>query len=195
MRLGGQDIPDDLKALLNAYSCDPDFEGSDLNPLNVIWAELLWADKKHPLLDHDYLNEQDRKNADIMANVQAMKDTEKKLRFVIQLEDTSLLGYWQPDPEVPLNKCPLFWLDTEGEYSLADGKSLSETLSHRLLEDGDEDSFQSLLDAFGQLGVFVQKADREQILADKHARAAEIDENPEEFRNQRYEHYRSLKEA
>lgn len=102
LRLDGQTLPLDLSAVLSSISGDPDFELSNGNPLTNIRAEFLWVDSTYPLLDHDYLNDQDRADPDIMANLQAMQDTDKKLKFVIQCEDTSLLGYWQPDASVPL---------------------------------------------------------------------------------------------
>ena len=191
-RLGGQDLPKDLSNLLAAIAGDPEFEKSGNNPLKVIWAEILWTDRGYPLLDHDYINDVDRANPDIMANVRAMQDTGKKLKFVIQCEDTSLMGYWQPDPETPLEQCALFWLDTEGQYNLTEGKTLSETLAYRALVDGDEVAYRSLLDAFERLGVPVPKVDEASIFADMDIRATRIGETPENFRDQRYEYYRSL---
>ncbi|WP_143026777.1 hypothetical protein [Celeribacter baekdonensis] len=191
-RLDGQDLPKDLSTLLAVVAGDPEFEEDGNNPLNIIWAELLWTDRKYPLLDHDYINDVDRANPDIMANVRAMQDTDKKLKFVIQCEDTSLIGYWQPDPETPLEQCALFWLNTEGQYYLTEGKTLSETLAYRALVDGDEDAFRSLLDAFERLGIPVPEADETSIFADMEFRATKVGETPENFRNQRYEYYRSL---
>lgn len=168
-RLDGQAIPNDLGALLAAISNNPGFEASDDNPLSKIWAEFLWTGKTYPLLDHDYLNDQDRADPDIMANVRAMQDTDKKLKFVIQCEDTSLLGYWQPDPGIPIEQCALFWLDTEGQYHLTEGKTLAETLAYRALVDGESDTYRSLKEAFARLGVNVPEADVDSIFADMDA--------------------------
>ena len=87
-RLDGQDLPKDLSTLLAVVAGDPEFEEDGNNPLNIIWAELLWTDRKYPLLDHDYINDVDRANPDIMANVRAMQDTDHKPKFVIHCEDT-----------------------------------------------------------------------------------------------------------
>ncbi|WP_298293708.1 hypothetical protein [uncultured Litoreibacter sp.] len=191
-RLGGQNVPNDLDALLRATANDPGFEKSVNNPLKEIGAEILWADGKYPLLDHDYLNEVDRADPDIMANVKAMQDTDKKLKFVVQCEDTSLIGYWQQDADTRLDQCALFWLDTEGQYYLTEGRTLSEAFTYRALVDDDKNTFRSLRAAFERLGVSIRETDESQIFADMDARAAELGETPENFRNERYEYYKSL---
>ncbi len=192
LRLGGQDTPNDLGTLLAAIARDPKFEETRNNPLKIIGAEFLWTDREYPLLDHNYINDADRANPSTMANVKAMQDTDKKLKFVIECEDTSLIGYWQPDPETPLEQCALFWLDTEGQYYLAEGKTLSESLAYRAFVDGNEDTYRSLQKAFERLGVPVPNTDETSIFADMDSRAAMIDETPKKFRHKRYEHYVSL---
>ncbi|MFT6091928.1 hypothetical protein [Sulfitobacter sp.] len=191
-RLGGQDAPKDLGILLAAITVDPEFEESDNNPLKIIGAEFLWTDRKYPLLDHTYINDADRADPSTMANVKAMQDTDKKLKFVIECEDSSLIGYWQPDPETPLEQCALFWLDTEGQYYLAEGKTLSESIAYEALVDGNEDTYRSLQNAFERLGVPVPKTDETSIFADMNIRAAMISETPKKFRHQRYEYYETL---
>lgn len=191
-RLSGQVVPSDLGAILTAIGDDPDFEESDENPLKIVWAEPLWTNREYPLLDHNYLNDQDRADPDIMANVKAMQDTEKKLKFVVQCADQSLIGYWQPDQKTPLEKCALFWLDTEGQYELTEGKTLSETLAYRALIDGDQDEYRSLIEAFSRLGIPVPETDESAVFDAMDTRSAEIKQTPQRFRNQRYEHYRSM---
>jgi hypothetical protein len=191
-RLGGQDAPKDLSVLLKAILGDPAFEESDNNPLKIIGAEILWVDRKYPLLDHTYINDADRADPSIMANIKAMQDTDKKLKFFIQCEDTSLIGYWQPDPEIPLEQCPLFWLDTEGQYYLAEGNTLSETFAYQALLDGNEDTYRSLQNAFGRLGVSVPEIDETSIFSGMENKAAMIGQTPQDFRNERYEYYKAL---
>lgn len=191
-RMDGQDAPKDLSALLSALSKDAEFENSGKNPLNAVGAQLLWADQKYPLLDHNYLNDVDRADPDIMANVKAMQDVSQKLKFVVQCEDTYLIGYWQPDPTTPLEKCALFWLDTEGQYYLTEGKTLSETFAYRALIDGQVDAYQSVLQTFEQLGVKAAKSDEKSIFEDMDSRERKIEKTPESFRMYRYKHYLSL---
>lgn len=191
-RLRGQNAPKDLSVLLEAIIGDPEFEESDSNPLKLIGAKILWADRKYPLLDHTYINNTDRADPSIMANIKAMQDTDKKLKFVIQCKDTSLIGYWQPDREIPLEQCPLFWLDPEGQYYLAEGKNLSESFAYRAVVDGNEDTYRALQNAFERLGVSVPKTDETSIFADMDNKAAMIGETPKVFRNERYEYYKTL---
>jgi hypothetical protein len=191
-RLGTQDVPHDLRGLLSAIAGDPGFEKSANNPLGIIGAEILWAEATYPLLDHTYINDVDRADPEVMANVKAMQDNDKKLKFVMQCDDTSLLGYWQPDPDTPLDQCALFWLDTEGQYSLAEGETFSESLAYRALVDGDEDTYRSLRDLFHRLGVTIRETDEARIFAGMDARAMKIAPTPESFRSERYEYYLSL---
>lgn len=191
-RLGGQNVPTDLAILLAKIVSEAGFQNSAWNPLHQVGGELLWTDKQFPLLDHDYINDEDRADPATMANVRAMQDTDKMLKFVIQVEDTSLLGYWQPDPKIPLEKCPLYWLDTEGQYQLAEGKSLAETLVYRATTDGDDDTARSLIDAFARLGVIVSPADEASIFGDMDCREASLNSGPEAYRALRYDYYRSV---
>lgn len=82
----------------------------------------------------------------------------------------------------------MFWLDTEGQYVLAEGNTLSETLAYRAIVDGDEDTYRSVSDAFERLGINVPDATEDVIFAEMDARAAEAGETPADYRNQRYEH-------
>ena len=189
-RLAGETAPPDLDILLKAFSARQNFAQSTENPLTHAATELMWTDRTYSLLDHDYLNETDRENPDIMANVKAMQDTAEKLKFVAQSEDDFLLGYWQERPETPLAACSLFWLDSEGQYSIAEGKSLAETLAYRALVDGDEELCGVVTQTFEQLGIIIPVAKEDLILSEMDTRSSAIAQTPQDYRGLRYKHYR-----
>lgn len=204
-RLDGQIPPSDIKMLLGELDKPKSFITSALdvifkrnattedsmNLISSIGADFLWPDTKYSLLDHDYLNEQDRANPDTMANIKAMQDTDKKLRFVLEYKDDSLLGYWQPDPSTALDKCILFWLNTEGQYDIAEGSSAAETLAYRALLDGNKNLYEEVLRTFKQFGITILQRDEETIFAEMNERQKKLDHTPEQYRFHRYENYRS----
>lgn len=201
-RLGDQPIPYDLEQLLHAYEAAQKPKGffaqlkatvsgtnRRVNPLRHINATLLWPGQTYPLLDHSYLNDVDHANAETMANVAAMRDTAENLKFILQIRDTSLLGYWQPDPSVPLADCPLFWLDTEGQYYIAEGETLAETLAYRAITDDKTGDYQTLLVAYRGLGVTIKTSEKEAIFDAMDARKKTVLPTPQQYRFQRYEHH------
>jgi len=203
-RFGDQVLPSDLKKLLEGLGKPQSLFAAALgailkrnasvkdkvNLTSSVGAEFLWPDKTYALLDHDYLNDQDYANSDTMANVRAMRDTGEMLRFVLQYKDGSLLGYWQPDLSAALDSCVLFWLDTEGQYVIAEGCTVVETLAYRALLDGNTDLYQEVLRTFKQLGIAVLRRDEETIFAEMDDRKRGLDQTPEQYHLLRYEHYR-----
>ena len=184
------DIPADLDVLLRATKERHDFFESNQNPLFHFGADLLWAEQTYPLLDHTYLNDLDRADLNIMANVAAMQDTGRKLKFFLQKDDDSLLGYWQPDENVPLNKCDLFWLDTEGQYSIAEGDSFATTLAYNAQVNNDLSKLEAISQAFATLGVEIPQIDQDEIFSQMNKRSSAVSESPQAFRKKRYEQYK-----
>jgi hypothetical protein len=95
-RLDGRPLPDDLRALLEAQWAGRQefYEISELVFLEPGAAS--------PLLDHGYLNEQDRADPDIMANVAAHKQMAKYFKAVAVAGDGlgDCYGYWMHPDEV-----------------------------------------------------------------------------------------------
>ena len=190
VRLGGAGPPPDLAALLRAVAGQPGFAEAAENPLLVTGASLLWPGDATPSLDHDYLTDADRADADVMANVAAMRETAGRLRFVLQEEDGALLGYWQADAALPLTDCALFRLDTESQYEAAEGATLAETLAYHAFLTGGEEASAAVIAAFAALGVAIPPKDEDAIDRATERRAAAIAETPQDFRERRYRHYR-----
>lgn len=189
LRLRGCAPPSDLSVLLDAFSEDQSFAEDVDNPLWHVGAVLLWPGQTYPLLDHNYLNDRDRADPHIMANIAAMNDTADKLRFVLQADRGDLLGYWQSRDADPLSECVLFWLDTEGQYRVAEGSTLAQTLAYRALVDGYADRHEAVVRSFGKLGVAIPEASKGEIFSAMDRRQAQVPETPQDYRDAGYKSY------
>jgi hypothetical protein len=67
--------------------------------------------------DASYLSEADRKNPDVMANVEAMTATNQLIAWFGR-DVEGFLGLWRGPQALPLERAPVVQLDSEGQYSL-----------------------------------------------------------------------------
>jgi hypothetical protein len=67
--------------------------------------------------DTSYLNDTDRADPDIMANVEAMDATNKLIAWFGR-EHEGFVGLWRGPTNLPLEQAPVVRLDTEGQYAL-----------------------------------------------------------------------------
>ncbi len=67
--------------------------------------------------DTSYLNDNDRANPDIMANVEAMAATNDLVAWFGR-DDQGFVGLWRGPSDRPIETAPVVRLDTEGQYSL-----------------------------------------------------------------------------
>ena len=150
-RLGGRAIPPDLRTLL-VVQWQRDATNAGADPLEAMGVGLLEAGETHDLLDHSYLNEKDRADPDIMANVAAIKSTCEHAAFVARDEDGAAIGYWFGPENLGTDAAPIVKLDTEGSFSLLEGETLSEALlgSH-VFEDAEK--FAQLKQSFAKAGI------------------------------------------
>jgi hypothetical protein len=99
--LKGQSIPDDLLALLLAGEAAGD------DPLReALGHSLLIPERDYPLLTGSYLNDTDRQNPDIMANVAAINEIIDLITFVAESDDGDMLGYWHGPERTPIGSAP-----------------------------------------------------------------------------------------
>jgi hypothetical protein len=122
--LRGQAVPPDLRALLAVAG-----SGGGIDPLReALGFALLVPGRDYPLLTGSYLNEGDRQNPDIMANVAAINDVLALITIVAESEDGDMIGYWHGPERTPIAKAPIVKLDTEGTFGLMQGRNLSEAM-------------------------------------------------------------------
>jgi hypothetical protein len=133
--LKGQAPPQDLQALLGVVALAGD--GDD--PLReALGFSLLSPNRDYPLLSGSYLNEKDRQNADIMANVAAIDEVLAMITFVAESEDGDMIGYWHGPERTPIAAAPIVKYDTEGQFDLMQGRTLSEAMLGNYTFDDDE---------------------------------------------------------
>ena len=164
-----RDFPESLEAFIKT---EPAWS-------KLVGGRLLNSQSDHPLLSHDYINERDRKNSDIMANVEAMIETTEHFFFVSEFK-RGVLGYWQ----CPLRGWLSLWhLDTEGQYQIAAGKNFPETYLNEALLNNNDVTSEYLLEAFGEVGLSLERSEEKDIYAnmDKAKRRAAV--NPTAFRH------------
>jgi hypothetical protein len=121
--LKGQTAPQDLRALLEVIAED----GAD-SLREALGFSLLSPNRDYPLLSGSYLNEKDRQNADIMANVAAIDEVLAMITFVAESEDGDMIGYWHGPERTPIGAAPIVKLDTEGQFDLMQGCNVSEAM-------------------------------------------------------------------
>ena len=119
-----QVVPPDLRALLNVAR-----SAGDIDPLReALGFSLLVPGHDYPLLTGSYLNDSDRQNPDIVANVAAISNVVVLTTIVAESEDGDMIGYWHGLERTPIGKAPIVKLDTEGMFCLMQGRSLSEAM-------------------------------------------------------------------
>jgi hypothetical protein len=133
--LKGQAAPQDLQALLGVVA----LAGDDDDPLReALGFSLLSPGRDYPLLSGSYLNEKDRQNADIMANVAAINEVLAMITFVAESEDGDMIGYWHGPERTTIAAAPIVKYDTEGQFDLMQGRTLSEAMLGNYTFDDDE---------------------------------------------------------
>jgi hypothetical protein len=180
-RLAGRRIPDDLRTLLLLQWQRGD---SAADPLSSMGVRLFEAGETHPLLDHSYLNDADRADPDIMANVTAMISTCEHAAFVAQAEDDQLFGYWFGPENVSIDTAPILKLDSEGQFSLLAGRTLSEALVG-VRAFTDQKMFTQLKGSFRQAGIAIGADSWDELARPK------APTDPGTFHEQRYEDNRT----
>ena len=151
--LKGQTAPQDLQALLEVITED----GAD--PLReALGFSLLSPGRDYPLLSGSYLNERDRQNPDIMANVAAIDEVMAMITFVAESEDGDMIGYWHGPERTPIDAAPIVKLDTEGQFDLMQGRNVSEAMLGNYTF-GDDERFADGRAWLAECGIDMEAAD------------------------------------
>jgi hypothetical protein len=102
--------------------------------------------------DTSYLNDRDRDNPDIMANVDAMTATNQLIAwFGRDLE--GFVGLWRGPNHTPLHQAPIVRLDSEGQYSL-----VAETIGDYIAITLDHERFEEHRQALSKAGLTVRES-------------------------------------
>ena len=106
--------------------------------------------------DTSYLSADDRANPDIMANVEAMAETNKLIAWFAR-DQEGYVGLWRGPDRQPLDSAPVVRLDTEGQYDL-----VATTIGDYIAISVDEDDFDDTREALKGAG-FTVRASAEEI--------------------------------
>ncbi|MCK1798372.1 hypothetical protein MTQ01_20550 [Streptomyces sp. XM4193] len=155
-RLGGREVPSDLRALGTAR------QQSGRHPLEEYGITLLEPDAQHPLTDVSYLTEQDRANADIMANCAAFEQMAPYVSVVAVDDNSGCIGYWHHPDQSPGAPTPIVMVDSEGSYRTLAGRSFVEACLDEIAYDDDE-TYLSLASELAALGISVPGSSTEDL--------------------------------
>lgn len=137
--LKNQAIPDDLLRLWMLHESHP------LDGFARMGVKFIEPGRIPDLLSHAYLNDDDRANADIMRNIAAFDEVFELSTFVVELDDTSTLGYWHGPGNASISQAPILMLDTEGQFSIVPGRTLTEGLLGQALKYSDTSEVDDML--------------------------------------------------
>ncbi len=130
--LKGQECPEDLEHWLNNPDCCLDILEKKMG------YRLLHKPETSPLLSHSYLNDNDRKDPDTIANVKAINAVFAYITFVVEHEDCAVIGYWHGPQSIDIKQSPIVKINTEGEFLFLEGTTLTEALIAECCFDDDE---------------------------------------------------------
>lgn len=99
-----------------------------VDPLQSLNCRFFEPGSVHPMLDHSYLNDKDRANPAIMANVKAMNVILSMSSFVVENDNSDLFGYWHGPEQLPIDRAPIICVDSEGQFRLCEGLHLADAL-------------------------------------------------------------------
>jgi hypothetical protein len=179
VHLGGRGVPPDLAILLEIQWSEA---AADL------FANLgfrFWNDAgRSPLLDMSYLNDTDRANPDIMANVAATQDVFAFIVFVGEARSGNAYGYWFGPDDRSIEKAPIVRYDTEGQFSIRRGRILAEALLADLGA-SDADEFLALSHRLNQFGLNITAKSRSDL------KFPEVKPGPADVHIERYNVHRA----
>ncbi|MFQ6550176.1 hypothetical protein AADZ90_019685 [Aestuariibius sp. 2305UL40-4] len=166
-----------------------DLERDQNGILDLLGCSILKDHSAVEILSHSHLTEEQRRDEDLMAHVQALERTNALCTFVFEYAGGELLGFWHGPDEVNSDEADIIVHDTEGQYEATYADNLAEALCYwHLYNSEDEEEFSWLVDAFARLGVFVRPLSWEEVnTAFMKPRAFKIGIDPNDYRDQAYE--------
>lgn len=172
-RLSGEKCPADLTLLLT--------KGEDL--LFDLGVEVNGEASWQPWADKGYLTENDLRNPDIAANVQAIDDVFQCIDFVARLEDELYIGYWRGPQRRSIQDSPLVSYDSEGQFALC-GARFVEALVSTIF---DQDLREKFCASCSEIGVALSFESLDDIVIPA------VDPTPEKYHSELYSKYKQAK--
>ncbi len=125
----------------------------------------LLADGEQPAgLDTSHLTAEDLAKPDVAANTRAIAETAALITWVAENTDEGVaFGYWRGPDDLPLDVAPVVAFDTEGQFELLPGTSLSEALTDEYGQWSEED-YTALVKQCRAHGVAISADDPDDLL-------------------------------
>ena len=139
------DIPKDLISLIKNFECCEEI-------LEEMESRFFEEDEDINLVTHSYLNKEDKKNKEIMANVSAINEIFQYVSFVMETTNGDIVGYWHGPEADKITESPIVLYNTEGQFNILNGSNLSEALVGNYLFDEDEE-FLEFQERFKDCGI------------------------------------------
>ncbi|ULJ61080.1 hypothetical protein [Wielerella bovis] len=178
--LGTENIPRDLEVLAWATITDAG------TPFDELALFAILPDEKDELLNelvfgHDYLSEDELANPDIQANIVAIEQVARMITFVAKDDDSNIYGYWRGKSGRAIEDSPIVQYDTEGQFNIMPGASLTEAFCASYCFEDDE-LFEEMKEQFADLDVYFV-CDSWQDVYDSET---ELEDEPSELHSEIY---------
>lgn len=149
--VGMENVPRDLEVLAWATITDA---GTPFDELNLF---AILPDEKDELLDelvfgHDYLSADELADPDIQANIVAIEQVARMITFVAKDDDGNIYGYWRGKSGRAIEDAPIVQYDTEGQFYIMSGASLTEAFTASYCFEDDE-LFEEMKEQFADLDI------------------------------------------
>lgn len=147
-------LPKDLELLVWATATEA---GTPYDELGLV---AILPDEREELLEefvfgHSYLSEDEKRDPQIQANIAAIREVARLITFVAKDEEDNFYGYWHGKQGRPLQNAPIVQYDTEGQFHIMPGTSLTESFTAQYCFDND-DLFNEIKEGFAKLEFFFQ---------------------------------------
>ena len=159
------------------------------------WADIdaacLTPKNAHEPRDTSYLSEKERQDPEVAAIVKATHEVMSHISFVAKTGNSDFVGYWQWPKGTPMARARIVIYDTEGQFSLSPGRTVTEALLLDGLspdEDGAQARYQRVRKGLEQLGAGTIPPSY-QALADQAPPAPAV--HPAALQDQLIKRYRS----
>jgi hypothetical protein len=163
----GVELPEEVRRCLAALEED-DSELGDF----IADAEVFFLDPEEPndLLTFEYLNDQDRKNDDTMANVEATDALFGRIAWLFSNDESILFGYWIGEDKTWAMPAEAVSYDTEGQFDSWGKIPLGDLIAYAGSM-ADEEGYERIIGAAKEVGLSVlhETLDSLYAAADEHA--------------------------
>ncbi|MBF5004108.1 hypothetical protein [Diaphorobacter caeni] len=81
-----------------------------------------------------YLSAAELKDPSIAATVKATHEVMSFITFAVKTDDGDFIGYWQWPKGTPIEQARIVRYDTEGQFNLMEGRTITEALLHEMAD-------------------------------------------------------------